>query len=114
VGTVDFFQALDELGFKAAQGRLSRGLQAYSAQPNRYLTYWVHVYEDGTALFTWEFAVTDYLLERGIQLGSSETLNLYMFPREDLRGSQEAAWLASAIDQVEVRLRSIDFADPER
>lgn len=110
---MDLFEALDELGFGVAQGRSSRGVQAYAARPNRYLTYWVHAYDDGSALFTWEFAVTDYLLERGIQLGSSETLNLFMFPREDLRGQQSAAWLAGAIDQVEVALRSIDFADPE-
>jgi hypothetical protein len=110
---VDFFEALDQLGFKGAQGRLSRGIQAYAAKPNRYLTYWVHVYDDGTALFTWEFAITDYLLEREIQLGSSETLNVYMFPREDLRGPQEASWLAGAIDQVEVKLRSVDLADPD-
>jgi len=111
---VDFFEALDALGFKVAQGRLSRGAETYAAQPNRYLTYWVHVYDDGTALFTWEFAVTDYLMERGVQLGSSEALNLFMFPREDLRGTQDVAWLTGAIDQVEVKLRSIDFADPER
>ena len=111
---MDFFEALKRRGFIPGQQRVGGGLQTFSARPNRFLTYWVHVYDDGTALFTWEFAVTDYLLERGIQLGSSETLNLYMFPREDLRGSQEAGWLASAIDQVEVRLRSIDFADPER
>jgi hypothetical protein len=110
---VDFFETLRDLGFSLAEGRHTRGAQTYSAQPNRYLTYWVHVYEDGSSLFTWEFAVTDYLLERGIQLGSSETLNLYMFPREDLPGRQEASWLAEAIDQVEVKLRSIDFADPE-
>lgn len=83
------------------------------SEPNRYLTYWVHAYDDGSALFTWEFAVTDFLLDRGIQLGSSEALNLFMFPREDERGSQDAAWLAGAIDRTEARLRSINFADPE-
>lgn len=111
---MDFFEALEALGFKVAEGRRSRDAETYAAHPNRYLTYWVHVYDDGTALFTWEFAVTDYLLERGIQLGSSEALNLFMFPIEDLRGPQDSAWLSGAIDQVEVRLRSVDFADPER
>jgi hypothetical protein len=110
---VDFFEALSELGFRASQERPTRGVRTYLGEPNRYLSYWVHVYDDGTALFTWEFAVTDYLLERGIQLGSSETLNLYMFPREDERGPQEAAWLAGAIDRAEARLRSVNFVDPE-
>ncbi|HEX2069037.1 MAG TPA: hypothetical protein VHH54_02400 [Actinomycetota bacterium] len=110
---MDFLEALSGLGFQPSQERPSRGVRAYVAQPNSYLTYWVHAYDDGSALFTWEFDVTDFLVERGIQLGSSETLNLYMFPREDERGPQDPAWLASAIDRAEARLRSINFADPD-
>ncbi|HEX8098999.1 MAG TPA: hypothetical protein VF660_02215 [Actinomycetota bacterium] len=110
---MDFFEALRELGFASSEERPSRGARTYIAQPNQYLTYWVHVYDDGTALFTWEFAVTDFLLERGVQLGSSETLNLFMFPREDERGPQEPSWLAGAMDRAEDRLRSLDFADPD-
>ncbi len=110
---MDFLEALAGLGFRPSQEKPFRGVRPYIAQPNAYLTYWVHVYDDGSALFTWEFAVTDFLLERGVQLGSSETLNLFMFPREDERGPQDAAWLAAAIDRAEARLRSINFADPE-
>jgi hypothetical protein len=108
---MDFSEALDRMGFSRVQDRPSRGLQTYSARPNPYLTYWVHAYEDGSALFTWEFAITDYLLGRGIQLGSSETLNLFMFPVQDERGRQEAAWLAHAIEMAEARLRSVDLVD---
>src|SRR2546429_5087798 len=110
---MDFLEAATRLGFSSSQDRPSRGGRTYTARPNHYLTYYVYAYDDGTALFTWEFAITDYLLERGIQVGSSETLNLFMFPREDLRGPQDAAWLAGAIDQELVVLRSIHFADPE-
>jgi hypothetical protein len=110
---VDFREALDRLGFGLSQDRASRGVQTYAARPNRYLTYWVHVYEDGSALFTWEFSITDYLLVRGIQLGSSETLNMFMFPVEDDRGPQEPAWLAHAIEMAEARLRSVDFVSAE-
>ncbi|HYT78991.1 MAG TPA: hypothetical protein VEQ37_07005 [Actinomycetota bacterium] len=110
---MEFLEALTHLGFDLSQDRPSRGLQTYSASPNRYLTYWVHVYEDGSALFTWEFAITDYLLEKGIQLGSSETLNTFMFPVEDQRGPQEAAWLAHVIETTEARLRGLDLANPE-
>jgi len=109
---MEFLEALPRLGFQLSQDRSSRGLRTYAASPNRYLTYWVHVYDDGTALFTWEFAITDYLVERGIQLGSSETLNTFMFPVEDQRGPQEAAWLAHAIETTEARLRSVDLANP--
>ena len=111
---MNFFDALADLGFTPSQDRPSRGTRTFSQEPSRFLTYWVHVYADGTALFTWEFAVTDYLLERGIQLGSSETLNLFMFPREDERGPQDAAWLAGAVDRAEERLRSVRFADPDQ
>lgn len=110
---VDFTEALRELGFTPAHERRTRGARAYAASPNRFLTYWVHVFEDGTALFTWEFAIADYLSERGIQLGSNEALNLFMFPREDERGPQDPAWLAAAIDRAEATLRSLRFADPE-
>jgi hypothetical protein len=108
---MDFLEALRHLGFGPSQDRPARGVRTFSASPNRYLTYWVHVYDDGTALFTWEFAITDYLLTRGIQLGSSETLNTYMFPVEDQRGPQDPAWLAHAIEMVEANLRSIDLLE---
>lgn len=110
---MEFLEALEGLGFARSDERQSRGVRTYVSHPNRHLVYYVHLYEDGSALFTWEFAVTDFLLERGIQLGSSETLNLFMFPREDDRGPQDSAWLASAMDNAEARLRSINFADPE-
>jgi hypothetical protein len=111
---MDFAEALRELGFEPARERPARGVRTYTARPNSYLTYWVHVYSDGTALFTWEFAVTDYLLERGIQVGSSESLNLFMFPTEDERGPQDATWLARALDNAEARLRSVDLANADR
>src|SRR5688572_2764281 len=109
---VDFLETVERYGFEPAQDRPQRGVRTYTVQPNRFLTYWLHVYEDATALLTWEFAVADYLLERGIQLGSSESLNLFMFPVEDERGPQDPAWLTHALDQVEARLRSVDFAEP--
>lgn len=99
------------MGFELSQDRPGKGVQTFAARPNRYLTYWVHAYDDGSALFTWEFAIADYLLQRGIQLGSSETLNLFMYPAEDDRGRQEPAWLAHAIEVTEARLRSVDLAD---
>jgi hypothetical protein len=110
---MDFWEALGRHGFEAAQDRPARGARAFVARPSRFLTYWVHAYEDGTALFTWEFAITDYLLERGMQLGSSETLNTYLFPVEDERGRQDPAWLTHAIDVAEARLRNIDLLAPE-
>jgi hypothetical protein len=109
---MDFLDAAGRLGFAISQDRASRGVRIFSAQPNLYLTYWLHVYTDGSALLTWEFAITDYLLSKGIQLGSSEALNLFMFPAEDHRGPQDPAWLTGAIDRVEALLQSVDFRRP--
>ena len=67
----------------------------------------------GTALFTWEFALGEYLLTKGIQFGSDETLNQFMFPREDERGTQDAAWLAGVFERAQAALRSIRFDEPD-
>ena len=110
---MDFREAIAGPGFAAAQDRTGSGVQTYTARPNRFLTYWLYLYEDGSALLSWEFAIADYLAERGIQLGSAESLNLFMFPLQDERGPQDTAWLTHALDQADARLRGIDFADPE-
>jgi hypothetical protein len=112
---VDFEEALARLGFhEASPGRASpRGVRVYTSEPNRFLTYTVQVHEDGTALFSWEFSLGEYLLTKGIQFGSDETLNQFMFPRADDRGPQDGAWLADAIDRAQASLRSVRFDEPE-
>jgi hypothetical protein len=109
---MDFEAALGELGFTRREERASRRALALAATPNPYLTYWVHALDDGTALFTWEFAVADYLASRGILLGSAESLNLFMFPAEDRSGPQDPTWVARAIEETERQLAAIDFSDP--
>ena len=106
-----FEAALAQHGFDLAEEREKHLL--YRSQPNRFLTYSAHVYRDGTALFTWEFAIVDYLATRGIVLGSSESLNTFMFPATDETGPQDAAWLTAVLDRTEALLGSLDFADPE-
>ena len=108
---VDFQEALAKLGFRLAERRLR--VSAYRSEPNRFLTYWVHADDDGTALFTWEFAIVDYLATKGIQLGSSEALNTFMFPANDERGPQDGAWLVGVLDRTEAHLRSLRFDEPE-
>ncbi|SRR6266571_8759507 len=110
---MDFLEAIAEQGFTLAKGRPARGARTYRASPNRFLTYWLYLYEDGSALLSWEFAVADYLFERGIQLGSAESLNLFMFPIQDHRGPQDSVWLTHAVDQTDAMLRGIDFGDPD-
>jgi hypothetical protein len=107
-----FEDALARHGFRPGAGRPPRGARVYTAEPNRFLTYTVQVLEDGSALFSWEFAVGEYLQTRGIQFGSDETLNQFMFPREDDRGPQDDAWLDGAIERAQAHLASVRFDRP--
>jgi hypothetical protein len=109
---VDFEEALVKHGFHPAAGRTPRGVQVLTAEPNPFLTYTVQAFDDGTALFSWEFAVGEYLRTKGIQFGSDETLNQFMFPREDTRGPQEGTWLVEAIERARAQLASIRFDQP--
>jgi hypothetical protein len=112
---VEFSEALERFGFHRADERgLSRGSELYTATPNAFMTYMVHAYDDGTALFTWEFAIVEFLRKHGLQVGSAEADNQFMYPRQDLRGPQDAAWLTSAIEQTGAALSSLRFDDPER
>ena len=108
----DFSAALADLGFLPVQQRASRGEQTFVRNASRYLTYYVHLDEGAMALFTWEFAVTDFLSERGLQLGSSEALNLFMFPQEDERGPRDASWVSAALARAESLLASLRFVEP--
>jgi hypothetical protein len=110
---VEFGEALSRLGFEPSSERSPRGVRVYVSYPNRFLTYTVQAFQDGTALFSWEFAVGDYLATKGIQFGSDETLNQFAYPRQDLRGPQDGAWLASAVEQTEGLLAEIRLDRPE-
>lgn len=104
-----FEEALAELGF--TEERSSRGVRHYARRPSPFLTYWVQVHDDGGALFTWEFAIAEYVATLGLQVGSDEHLNTFLFPKEDVRGPQDPAWLAAQIDRAESVLRSMSFVD---
>jgi hypothetical protein len=112
---MEWGQALERFGFRAAEARGfgTRGAQLFVASPNRHMTYTVHAYPDGTAIFSWEFALGEYLLSKGIQVGSDETLNQFAYPREEVRGAQDGAWLAAAIEQAEAQLADVRLDRPE-
>lgn len=112
---MDFAEALDRLGFRPGEQRAfaGHGATLYEAHPNAFMTYTVHAFDDGTAIFSWEFALGDYLAGRGLQVGSDEALNQFVFPREDLRGTQSGAWLVGAIEQTEALLSTIRLDRPE-
>src|SRR6266540_859310 len=72
------------VGFKLHQEKRD-GARTFTLSRNRYLTYWLHVppYAAEPALFTWEFAIGEYMDEYGLQVGSNEPLNQYLFPQTD-------------------------------
>ena len=109
-----FGEALERFGFAVREERgFRQGSDLYVANPNRFLTYMVHAYPDGSAIFSWEFALGEYLLTKGIQVGSDETLNQFAFNREDERGPQTGEWLAGAISKAEGVLASVRLDQPE-
>jgi hypothetical protein len=111
---MEFSEALERFGFQSREERgFGKEAQLFVASPNRYLTYMVHAYPDGSAIFSWEFALGEYLLTKGIQVGSDETLNQFAFPREELRGSQDGTWLTSAIERTEAMLADLRLDRPE-
>ncbi|HEX7247892.1 MAG TPA: hypothetical protein VF351_07305 [Actinomycetota bacterium] len=112
---MDFDEALVTLGFAPSTDLAftAGGGRRYDARPNDFMTYTVHAFDDGTAIFSWEFALGDFLAGKGLQLGSDEALNQYVFPREDLRGAQSGAWLAGAMEQTDALLSTIRFDRPE-
>lgn len=111
---MDFQEALARLGFAhdTQRGFAREDAVLYTSQPNEFMIYNVYAYSDGTALFSWEFALGDYLAERGLQVGSDEALNQFLYPREDQRGRQDGAWLAGAIEQTEAMLGAIRLDRP--
>lgn len=109
-----FGEALEQLGFRRREERTigARAGEVYTASPGPYLTYTLHVYDDGTALLTWEYAIADLLAAKGMQIGAQETLNQYLYPREDQRGPQDAAWLVGAVERVEAMLADVRLDGP--
>jgi len=108
-----FEDALRDLGFVETRERPPHGARRFEARPNGFLTWWVHAYGDGTALFTWEFAIAEYLTGKGMQIGSNEALNQFLYPARDVRGPQDPAWLAEAIDWAEGLLASVSLLNPD-
>ena len=46
-------------------------------------------------------------------MGSDETLNQFIYPRQDLRGPQDGSWLVSAVEQTQAMLAEVDLAQPD-
>jgi hypothetical protein len=108
-----FAADLEALGFRVL-GQNRQGEITYEKNANRFLTYHVHWDPQTTeVLFTWEFAIGEFFDARGMQIGSNESLNLFLFPQFDGKGPAELAFVAGELDRAEQLFRAIDFIDVE-
>jgi hypothetical protein len=98
------------VGFKLNQEKRDGG-RTFTLSRNRYLTYWLHVppYAEDRALFTWEFAIGEYMDEYGLQVGSNEPLNQYLFPQTDTEVAQDIADVVKAMERVETMFAGMNF-----
>ena len=107
-----FNDELKLVGFQPTQTRRD-GTTAWSLARNRHLTYWLHVpATGGPALFTWEFAIGEYMDEYGLQLGTNEPLNQFLFPQTDRELALELNAVLKAIEQTEAVFAGMDFGAP--
>jgi hypothetical protein len=107
---VSFRGELEGLGFELVHS--NRGAQRFTAHGSRYLLLWVHTSPDGSAEFTWEFALGEYLKDKGFAVSVQDELSLMVFPRTDVRGPQEIAWITEQVAAAEAQLSSIDLLAP--
>ena len=106
-----FDSDLQTLGFRVV-GENRKGVITYEKKANRYLVYNVHWNpEEPDVLFTWEFGVGEFFDARGMQIGSNEALNLFLFPQYDARGGPDVAFVAGELDRAEQVFRSIDLLE---
>lgn len=105
---MSFLDDLQALGFREAGGR--RAVVQYALRASPHLTYWVHWdTEAETLLFTWEHAIGEYLSSLGLQIGSNEELNQFLFPKHDVRGAVDIHFVTQEMDRVEQILREVDL-----
>jgi hypothetical protein len=105
-----FDDELGLLGYRLAQEKRD-GTRTFSLARNRFLTYWLHLPADDDApgLFTWEFALGEYMDEYGLQVGSNEPLNQYLFPQVDTEVVQDMAEVVKAMERTEAMFAGMNF-----
>ncbi|MEP7053961.1 MAG: hypothetical protein ABI912_01765 [Actinomycetota bacterium] len=107
-----FVEDIESIGFYfTSVGR--GGVSHYALRGNRFLTYYCHVADDESgAVFSWEFALGEYCLTRGVRVGANEVLNSFMYAAEDAAVPPALAAVVAQIDLTETLLNSLRFADP--
>jgi hypothetical protein len=108
-GAPTFDDELEHLGFRVS-GSSRRGGRMWMLAFNRFLTFTLHDYDDAIVL-TWSFALGDYCLERGWQIGASETSIQELYPQNDVRLPLDAEAVRGEVTRVLSTLR-LDLGDP--
>jgi hypothetical protein len=108
-GAVTFDDQLEQLGFRV-QGSSRRGGRMWTLVFNRVLTFTLHDYDDSIVL-TWSCDLGAYALERGWQIGASETAGQELYPQHDVRLPLDAEAIRGEVTRVLASLR-LDLADP--
>ncbi|HEX9890971.1 MAG TPA: hypothetical protein VGB28_02800 [Actinomycetota bacterium] len=106
---MSFEDDLRDLGF--SEERTARSVRQFARRDTPFLTFWLQVRDDGSALFTWEFAIAEYVATVGMQVGSDEHLNTFLYPRTDEHGPQDAAWVAGCLERAETALRGVSLLE---
>ena len=107
-----FSDDLESIGF-VYQSAGRGGVHHYALHGNRFLTYYCHVSDDeSSAVFSWEFALGEYCLMRGLRVGANEVLNIFMYADQDVAIAPSLAAVVSQIDAAETMLNSLRLADP--
>lgn len=110
-----FEDELESLGFRQ-QGASRRGGRMWVLPFNRHLTFTVHDHHQSgdhpdDVLLTWSFALGEYLLEHGWQLGAGETSYQELYPQRDVRVPADVDSVGGEITRVLASLR-LDLGDP--
>ncbi len=107
-----FVEDLESIGFTfQSEGR--NGVRHYALHGNRFLTYYCHVDDDDSgAMFSWEFALGEFCLTRGLRVGANEVLNVFLYADTDVRVAPSVASVVAQIDATETELNSLRLADP--
>lgn len=105
-----FDDELEQLGFRV-QGVSRRGGRMWTLAFNRMLTFTVHDYDEAIVL-TWSFALGEYALARGWQIGASDTAAQELYPQHDVRLPLDAHAVRGEVTRVLAALR-LDLGDPD-
>ncbi|HVL91342.1 MAG TPA: hypothetical protein VM841_14015 [Actinomycetota bacterium] len=102
----DFVSDLETLGFR----RTARRVPEWTHQASPYLIFSVQAEADGYILFTWELAIGEFMHAHGLQIGTNEALNLFLFPERDSRGPADVTFVVDEMDRVRKILSSLDLS----